>query len=255
TIITHVELSEIVTGAHPNTDPPDTASFAQQHLNRIAVATADPGPSPDSDESSNSTAPTDEDSEATPSDEVGEQGATGAESSEDQTATDPSIEDTPAEDSADSTAGDSAEEQLGSTSEDADSTPEDSNETTTLETTKVLYTTATRTRKVHVVTKHVTKRVRKPDHQNSDSLSEPSPVTTNKTISIVTPTFPLPIARCPRADQPCIGAGFACNGYEFGQCVNNRWLMRPCSTDRVTACFNAGPDLIACDFPKGRSLQ
>ncbi|KAJ2316649.1 hypothetical protein GGI00_006961, partial [Coemansia sp. RSA 2681] len=54
---------------------------------------------------------------------------------------------------------------------------------------------------------------------------------------------------------PCLGAGFACNGYEFGQCVNNRWLMRPCSTDRVTACFNAGPDLVACDFPKGRSLQ
>ncbi|KAJ1798947.1 Chitinase 2 [Coemansia sp. RSA 2399] len=253
TIITHVELSEIVTGTHPNPDPSDAARFAQQHLNRVAVATADADT--DADESSASTASTDEDSEATTSDEVGEQSATGTESSEDQTAIDGSIEDTPDEDSADSTTGDSAEEQIGSASDDADSTPEDSNETTTLETTKVLYTTATRTRKVHVITKHVTKRVRKSDHQNSDSLSEPSPVTTNKTISIVTPTFPLPIARCPRADQPCIGAGFACNGYEFGQCVNNRWLMRPCSTDRVTACFNAGPDLIACDFPKGRSLQ
>ncbi|KAJ1642135.1 Chitinase 2 [Coemansia asiatica] len=134
---------------------------------------------------------------------------------------------------------------------------EDRNETTTTETTKVLFTTTTRTRKVHIVTKQVTKRVRKAvGLSNSDSFTNPSPsATTNKTTSIVTPTFPLPIARCPRADQPCIGAGFACNGYEFGQCVNNRWLMRPCSTDRVTACFNAGPDLVACDFPKGRSLQ
>ncbi|KAJ2771976.1 Chitinase 2 [Coemansia nantahalensis] len=132
---------------------------------------------------------------------------------------------------------------------------ETGNDTTTVESIKVIHVTSTRTRKVHIVTRHVTTRVHKLGDYEIDSATAPSPTTSNKTISIVTPTFPLPIARCPRADQPCIGAGFACNGYEFGQCVNNRWLMRPCSTDRVTACFNAGPDLIACDFQKGRTLQ
>ncbi|KAJ1662867.1 Chitinase 2 [Coemansia sp. RSA 1646] len=259
TIITHVEISEIMTDTHSSADSSGVARFAQHHLNRVAVATADLG------ETSDSAVSTDDNLDTTTSDETGEQSTDDMETSEDQadkdtTSEDSPAEDTSAEDNADSTAGGSTEDQGengsdDSSSDSASASLEDSNETTTMETTKVLYTTATRTRKVHVVTKHVTKRVRKSDHQNTDSLSEPSPVTTNKTISIVTPTFPLPIARCPRADQPCIGAGFACNGYEFGQCVNSRWLMRPCSTDRVTACFNAGPDLIACDFPKGRSLQ
>ncbi|KAJ1897696.1 Chitinase 2 [Kickxella alabastrina] len=143
-----------------------------------------------------------------------------------------------------------------SANDSTETTPEDNNETTTMETTKLLFATITKTRKVYIVTQHVTKRVRKPPGNGGlNSLTDYSTTTTNKTVSIVTPTFPLPIARCPRADQPCIGAGFACNGYEFGQCVNNRWLMRPCSTDRVTSCFNAGPDLVACDFSKGRSLQ
>ncbi|KAJ2778659.1 Chitinase 2 [Coemansia javaensis] len=148
-----------------------------------------------------------------------------------------------------------ADEQKTAEDTATESEAEAGNDTTTVQSTKVLHTTTTRTRKVHIVTRHVTKHVRKSTDIDFGSLTAPSPASTNKSISIVTPTFPLPIARCPRADQPCIGAGFACNGYEFGQCVNNRWLMRPCSTDRITACFNAGPDLIACDFPKGRSLQ
>ncbi|KAJ1937713.1 hypothetical protein EC988_007809, partial [Linderina pennispora] len=128
-------------------------------------------------------------------------------------------------------------------------------ETTSTATTKLIHKTSTRTRRVHLVTRHVTKRVHKFPNPAGVATLEETASPTNKTTSIVTPTFPLPIARCPRADQPCVGAGFACNGYEFGQCINNRWLMRPCSNDRVTACFNAGPDLIACDFTKGRSLQ
>ncbi|ORX68932.1 hypothetical protein DL89DRAFT_168567 [Linderina pennispora] len=131
----------------------------------------------------------------------------------------------------------------------------DGMETTSTATTKLIHKTSTRTRRVHLVTRHVTKRVHKFPNPAGVATLEETASPTNKTTSIVTPTFPLPIARCPRADQPCVGAGFACNGYEFGQCINNRWLMRPCSNDRATACFNAGPDLIACDFTKGRSLQ
>ncbi|KAJ2656454.1 Chitinase 2 [Coemansia sp. RSA 1200] len=245
TIVTHFEVSQIAT------DSADTPGLAQQRLNRVAAATLD------SDESTDSTTASEEGDSTTPSDEADEQSANDL-SAADAT----SSEDSTAESEADPADGESAEERKEDESEStsdggAEAVPENSNETTTMETTKVVYTTTTRTRKVHIVTKHTTTRVRKPEQQQgSGLLTEPSPTTTtNKTISIVTPTFPLPIARCPRADQPCIGAGFACNGYEFGQCVNNRWLMRPCSTDRVTACFNAGPDLVACDFPKGRSLQ
>ncbi|KAJ2818428.1 Chitinase 2, partial [Coemansia furcata] len=155
--------------------------------------------------------------------------------------------------SADSSTDPNSDERVES---DSSSSSDDGNETTTMETTKLIFATTTKTRKVHIVTKHVTTRIQVHAPGFGSALStEATPSITNKTISIVTPTFPLPIARCPRADQPCLGAGFACNGYEFGQCVNNRWLMRPCSTDRITACFNAGPDLVACDFPKGRSLQ
>ncbi|KAJ2551649.1 Chitinase 2, partial [Coemansia sp. RSA 1933] len=255
TIITHVELSEIATHAE-SSDVAKVVSHHVGHVNRVAAATIEDSDSTD-DASSSTTEPTDENSDTSTTDEVGEQNATpdSSDSPSDSTegadateTTDGSDDQTTEDSSAESAEDSSAESPEDSSTE----SPEDNNETTTMETTKVLYTTTTRTRKVHIMTKHITKRVRRPDASNGNSIasSEATASVTNKTVSIVTPTFPLPIARCPRADQPCIGAGFACNGYEFGQCVNNRWLMRPCSTDRVTACFNAGPDLVACDFPK-----
>ncbi|KAJ2730355.1 Chitinase 2 [Coemansia sp. BCRC 34962] len=179
-------------------------------------------------------------------------------SSTDSAASDLASSETTDDSSSTDASVDSSADSSSDTPAESDSSPaaDNDNETTTMETTKLIIATATKTRKVHIVTKHVTTRIQvhAPGFGSAQS-TEMSSTITNKTTSIVTPTFPLPIARCPRADQPCIGAGFACNGYEFGQCVNNRWLMRPCSMDRITACFNAGPDLVACDFPKGRSLQ
>lgn len=168
------------------------------------------------------------------------------------------------EETAEASGGDDSAEEVVEEEVESDesasssSSADDGNETRTVQTTKVIHETLTRTRRVHLITKHVTTRVPRPMAGQTPIIAASETATStisNRTTSIVTPTFPLPLARCPRADQPCIGAGFACNGYEFGQCVNGRWLMRPCSMDRVTACFNAGPDLIACDFPKGRSLQ
>ncbi|KAJ2450106.1 Chitinase 2, partial [Coemansia sp. RSA 2424] len=180
-----------------------------------------------------------------------------SDTTDDLDVTDSSSDDSADAKSEDSSSDDSADTKSEDSTDETDSSSsalDDGNETMTTETTKLIFATTTKTRRVHIVTKHVTTRIHKPD-PGSALASDTTTSIVNKTTSIVTPTFPLPIARCPRADQPCLGAGFACNGYEFGQCVNNRWLMRPCSTDRVTACFNAGPDLVACDFPKGRSLQ
>ncbi|KAJ1877930.1 Chitinase 2 [Coemansia sp. RSA 1722] len=263
TVLTHVDVSEVTnidqqTSASSDKDDGGLAleqlnrvGFKHMAVHRMAVDSSD---DPAGEDASLLSSTDDSDSTSTPEAETEtETDSSGSNSSEAET-TDDSSESGSAESNTDSSEETTEEESADQSHEEE---TEDGNETTTMETTKVLFTTTTKTRKVHVVTKQVTKRIRK--HiglGSSDSLTDPSPsATTNKTASIITPTFPLPIARCPRADQPCIGAGFACNGYEFGQCVNNRWLMRPCSTDRVTACFNAGPDLVACDFPKGRSLQ
>ncbi|KAJ2157325.1 Chitinase 2 [Coemansia sp. RSA 552] len=226
----------------------DVGHLAAEHLNQMTVGGLDLDDSTTSEDDSS----TDEtaDTKSTPTTDEDDSTATEDKETEDVTTEEvtagkeKSSEDESTEDTTDD----------DEVTEEKTVTPSDGNETTTVESTRVLHSTSTRTRKIHIVTKHITKHVRKMDNDVS-ALTEPSPTTSNKTVSIVTPTFPLPIARCPRADQPCLGAGFACNGYEFGQCVNNRWLMRPCSTDKVTACFNAGPDLVACDFPKGRSLQ
>ncbi|KAJ1738324.1 Chitinase 2 [Coemansia sp. RSA 1086] len=237
----------------------DDGHFVNEHLNRIAASTLE-----DAGESSSDSTDTNNVESAA---EV-----TDADSStaEDSASTDESVEEVVTEDAnaestdSDTSAADEVTEEATEDEGDSEQSPaeeeeettsEDGNETTTVQSTRVIHETITKTRKIHMVTRHVTKRIQRPADGDLSALTASSSTTTNKTISIVTPTFPLPIARCPRADQPCMGSGFACNGYEFGQCVNNRWLMRPCSTDRVTACFNAGPDLIACDFPKGRALQ
>ncbi|KAJ2480122.1 Chitinase 2 [Coemansia sp. RSA 2131] len=271
-------------------DKRDEDHFANEHLNRVAVGSLE-----DSTEETTTEDSTTEDSTSNESssdadstkDSQEDAAATDSSSTEstdiDSDASVSEVDaETTADDAAETTADDSAEttedgaaestdntaettDNSAETTEDAaetteeeervQSSSEEGDETTTVASTKVLHETITKTRKIHIMTKHVTTRIQKMANGDLGSLTEPSPTTANKSISIVTPTFPLPIARCPRADQPCLGAGFACNGYEFGQCVNGRWLMRPCSTDRVTACFNAGPDLVACDFPKGRSLQ
>ncbi|KAJ2394928.1 Chitinase 2, partial [Coemansia sp. RSA 2603] len=253
TVMTHVDVSEITDIEHQLVSSSDheDGNLAFEQMNRVgfkrlAVNRLAANNDFESNESSSSL---DSGIDGTTTDDSTTDSSTAAAADDNSSSTDTPTDDTSSSDSSPSTEGDaSSEAQDGST--------DDGNETTTMETTKVLFSTMTKTRKIHIVTKQVTKRVHRSSGLSADnSATETGTATTNKTISIVTPTFPLPIARCPRADQPCIGAGFACNGYEFGQCVNNRWLMRPCSTDRVTACFNAGPDLVACDFPKGRSLQ
>ncbi|KAJ2718354.1 Chitinase 2 [Coemansia sp. Benny D115] len=259
TVMTHVEVSE-VTGTEQllvSADNRDEGGLAVDQLNRLAASSALPDNSDDAEDSSSKDSSQDSSMDA--NDDVAGNGSSNTNDSDtddaintDSTSKDDASDLTAADDSS---AAESPSDDVDKSEEPAES-PEDGNETTTMETTKMMFETTTKTRKVHIVTRHVTKRIKKSAALGGlNSATDPAATTTNKTVSIVTPTFPLPIARCPRADQPCIGAGFACNGYEFGQCVNNRWLMRPCSTDRVTACFNAGPDLVACDFPKGRSLQ
>ncbi|KAJ2786167.1 Chitinase 2 [Coemansia interrupta] len=261
TVITHVDVSEITDIDQQLTSSSDhgDGSLAVEQMNRVAfkrLAVNRLAASNDLESSESSSSPDPGLDETTADDSTTEPPTTAADAAGD------SSTDTPAEETSEGSADDASSGDSSSSAEDdasveaQDESTDDGNETTTMETTKVLFATMTKTRKIHIVTKQVTKRVHRSSGLSADnSATETDATTTNKTISIVTPTFPLPIARCPRADQPCIGAGFACNGYEFGQCVNNRWLMRPCSTDRVTACFNAGPDLVACDFPKGRSLQ
>ncbi|KAJ1734691.1 Chitinase 2 [Coemansia biformis] len=259
----NAEVSEVETGGQSAADRAsgtDGGHLAAENLNRVAVggaqeSAADSSTADNETESSSS-------SESKGSVETDKSGVASTDGAGDADTDSPASDDAPNDDAKSASDGstEDAEQSSGAEQEqknEADSAPaeESGDDTTTVQSTKVIHMTSTRTRRIHIVTKHVTTRVRKSTDYEIGSLTAPSPVTSNKTISIVTPTFPLPIARCPRADQPCIGAGFACNGYEFGQCVNNRWLMRPCSTDRITACFNAGPDLIACDFTKGRSLQ
>ncbi|KAJ2808365.1 Chitinase 2 [Coemansia guatemalensis] len=267
TVMTNVIVSEVSIGGLSATDDDSTKGsehLAVERLNRMAVGGLD-------EDTSESSATDDSTAEAEDADSSTADEASSDEGSTDTESTAEEQEETVVEEaSSDESNGESEETTSEAASEDTEeaeqssdasgeeespSTEEEGNETTTVESTKVIHSIMTKTRKVHVVTKHVTTRIKKTEGHGIEAMTEAAATTTNKTVSIVTPTFPLPIARCPRADQPCLGAGFACNGYEFGQCVNNRWLMRPCSTDRVTACFNAGPDLIACDFPKGRSLQ
>ncbi|KAJ2327242.1 Chitinase 2, partial [Coemansia sp. RSA 2702] len=276
TVLSSSDVSEANGSGLPTSETgSDNGHFANEHLNRVAVGrleeTTGETVAEDEESSSNSSdaaaEPAGEDStseeanaeaEGTPAgqDETTAADDTSAESTDDNASAveDSTEESTASAEDAEQTTTEEDEEEREK-EEESSSPAEEGNETTTVESTKVMHETVTKTRKIHIMTKHVTKRIQKTAGDDLGALTEASPTTTNKTISIVTPTFPLPIARCPRADQPCLGAGFACNGYEFGQCVNNRWLMRPCSTDRVTACFNAGPDLVACDFPKGRSLQ
>ncbi|KAJ2880763.1 Chitinase 2 [Coemansia aciculifera] len=236
-----------------STDSIDQSSSSTDDTSS-AQDTTDSGASSSADNSESDSASSDSTADSTGDSSADSTDDSSADSTGDSTS-DSSADSTGDSSSTDGSTDDSADSKSDATDEtDSSSAADNGNETTTMETTKLIFATTTKTRKVHIVTKHVTTRIQ--IHAPGSGLStEATPSITNKTTSIVTPTFPLPIARCPRADQPCLGAGFACNGYEFGQCVNNRWLMRPCSTDRVTACFNAGPDLIACDFPKGRSLQ
>ncbi|KAJ2745523.1 Chitinase 2 [Coemansia sp. BCRC 34301] len=268
TIVTNVEVSEVNGGDWPVArNDSEEGSLADERLHQIPAKTllvAAPDSTDTSDSSGQTSSSTDDDDSSSTQSTADEDAISSTENAESDLANsdgdsstdslaDNSTESTDAAEPADS--AESTNEDSANSTDSSESAKEaDGNETTTTETTKLVFATMTKTRKVHIVTKHVTTRIHKTGL--GSALSSEVPASTgNKTTSIVTPTFPLPIARCPRADQPCLGAGFACNGYEFGQCVNSRWLMRPCSTDRVTACFNAGPDLVACDFPKGRSLQ
>ncbi|KAJ2789731.1 Chitinase 2 [Coemansia linderi] len=251
--LTRVEVSEVNDDGGDWPIPSDKAEEGDLDEERLQKASAKTllAASADSTDSSDQESSNTDDASST-------QDTTSDLSSTDSTASDSASSENAADSSSTDGSADSSTDSSSDTQSESDSSSaaDNDNETTTMETTKLIVATTTKTRKVHIVTKHVTTRIQVHAPGLGSALStEASPTITNKTTSIVTPTFPLPIARCPRADQPCIGAGFACNGYEFGQCVNNRWLMRPCSMDRMTACFNAGPDLVACDFPKGRSLQ
>ncbi|KAJ2402459.1 hypothetical protein GGI10_005884, partial [Coemansia sp. RSA 2530] len=253
--LTRVEVSEVNDDGGDWPIPSDKAEEGGLDEERLQKASAKTllAASADSTDSSDQESSNTDDASST-------QDTTSDLSSTDSTASDSASSENAADSSSTDGSANSSTDSSSDTQSESDSSSaadnDNDNETTTMETTKLIVATTTKTRKVHIVTKHVTTRIQVHAPGFGSALStEASPTITNKTTSIVTPTFPLPIARCPRADQPCIGAGFACNGYEFGQCVNNRWLMRPCSMDRMTACFNAGPDLVACDFPKGRSLQ
>ncbi|KAJ2842079.1 hypothetical protein IWW36_006042, partial [Coemansia brasiliensis] len=206
-----------------NSNSGDDGHFVNEHLNRIAANTLEDTGESSSDTSDETNAESTE--EATDAD---------SNTAEDTSSTEESVEEAMTEDvNAESTDSDTSavDETTEEATEDEDNTEEtpaeegeeettseDGNETTTVQSTRVIHETITKTRKIHMVTRHVTKRIQRPSDGDLSALTAPSPTTTNKTISIVTPTFPLPIARCPRADQPCMGAGFACNGYEFGQC-------------------------------------
>ncbi|KAI7831923.1 glycoside hydrolase superfamily [Kickxella alabastrina] len=85
-----------------------------------------------------------------------------------------------------------------SAEDSTETTPEDNNETTTMETTKLLFATITKTRKVHIVTQHVTKRVRKPPGNGAlNLLTDCSTTTTNKTfpLSLQHSSYPSRAAR------------------------------------------------------------
>ncbi|KAJ1919923.1 Chitinase 2 [Mycoemilia scoparia] len=94
------------------------------------------------------------------------------------------------------------------------------------------------------------------------SVAEPlvigpeNPSVKNNTGNLVMESMP-PVGRtvCPVEGAECSDEGYTCNGHHFGTCVFGRWVMRKCSASPDVACFNVSPDLITCDWIKGRPLQ